>query len=187
MQTTSPTLLARLRGGQDPSAWNRFADLYVPILFSWARRCGETEQDAADLVQEVFVGLMQTLPNFSYDRNRNFRGWMRTLLVNKLRDRIRRRKRLERALEQIAVGDALPDFAEQFWESEYRREIARQALRLMQAEFEPMPWQACWESVAMGRPVDEVARAHGITRNAVYVARCRVLRRLREELDGLIE
>jgi RNA polymerase sigma-70 factor (ECF subfamily) len=176
-----------LRGAHDGAAWDRFVELYTPLLFSWARRCGETEADAADLVQEVFVTLVQTLPTFEYDRSASFRGWIRTLLTNKLRDRIRRRVRLEKALEQRPVEVELPDIAEVFWEAEYQQELARQALRLMQAEFAPATWKACWDTVVKGRSPGEVARELGISENAVYIAKCRVLRRLRQELSGLFE
>jgi RNA polymerase sigma-70 factor (ECF subfamily) len=138
-------------------------------------------------VQEVFVALLQTLPSFDYDRNRNFRAWLRALLVNKLRDRIRRRERLTRAQPHLVLDIELPDFAERFWETEYQRELCSQALRLIQAEFEAATWTACWETIVSGRPADEVARQLGMSRNAVYIAKCRVLRRLRQELDGLAD
>lgn len=161
--------------------------MYTPLLFGWARRSGESDHDAADLVQEVFVTLMQTMPRFEYDEKGNFRRWLRTLLVNKLRDRIRRRRRDDKAYEQVAVVDELPDQAERFFEAEYQRELSRRALSLMQRDFEPATWKACWETVVEGRPADEVARDLGLSRNAVYVARCRVLRKLREDLRGLVE
>jgi RNA polymerase sigma-70 factor (ECF subfamily) len=187
IHTTPPTLLERLRGAHDEAAWQRFVDLYTPLLYRWARRCGENEDDAADLVQEVFVTLVQTLPTFEYDPAGKFRGWLRVLLTNKLRDRLRRQVRLEKALERRPVEVVLPDIAEVFWESEYHQELARQALRLMQAEFEPATWRASWATLVEGRSSTEVARELGITRNAVNIAKCRVLRRLRQELNGLID
>ena len=157
-------------------------------MFFWARRCGETEHDAADLVQEVFVALLRTLPTFQYDHaGGNFRGWLRTLTLNKLRDRKRGEARADKALAQRPVKDELPDAAEAFWETEYRQELARRALRLMQTEFAPATWKACWETVVQGRPPADVACELGISENAVYIAKCRVLRRLREELSGLVD
>jgi RNA polymerase sigma-70 factor (ECF subfamily) len=176
-----------LREARDEGAWVRFVELYTPLLFSWARRCGETEHDAADLVQEVFVALVQTLPTFQYDRGGEFRKWLRTILLNKLRDRKRREARLERALEKRQKALELPDIAEAFWEAEYQQELARQALRFMQAEFAPTTWKACWETVVKGRSSAEVARELGISENAVYIAKFRVLGRLRQELCGLVE
>ena len=161
--------------------------LYTPLLFFWARRCGETEQDAADLVQDVFVSLVRTLPTFHYDRNGQFRSWLRTLTLNKLRDRKRHDARQDKLAANRAIVDELPDIAEVFWEAEYQQTLTRRALQLMQAEFAPATWKACWETVVQDRPAEEVARELGISENAVYIAKCRVLRRLRQELSGLIE
>jgi RNA polymerase sigma-70 factor (ECF subfamily) len=186
MHTTPPTLLERARDTLDGTAWCRLVDLYTPLLFSWARRCGMTEPDAADLVQEVFVVLVQTLPTFEY-RPGKFRGWLRTLLLNKLRDRKRRDGREATALARRLQAAESADVAEQFWEADYQRELACRALRLMQADFAPTTWKACWETVVEGRSPEEVARELGITRNAVCLAKCRVLRRLRQELSGLAD
>ena len=87
MHTTPITLLQRL--GRSPSAetWERFVRLYTPLLFYWARRVGLQEHDAADLVQDVLVVLIQKLPEFQYQPGKSFRGWLRTVLQNKWRDR----------------------------------------------------------------------------------------------------
>jgi RNA polymerase sigma-70 factor (ECF subfamily) len=81
----------------------------------------------------------------------------------------------------------VPDTAQAFWETEYRQMLAARALEIMRAEFEPATWQACWETVVSGRPAAEVASELGLTTNAVYLARSRVLRRLRCELQGLLD
>jgi RNA polymerase sigma-70 factor (ECF subfamily) len=187
IHTTSPTLLEGLRQAGNTTAWSRFVDLYTPILYAWARRCGETEDDAADLVQEVFVALVQFLPTFQSQPGGKFRGWLRTILLNKLRDRKRRETRRDRIEAQRPAEEALPDHAEQFWEAEYQREVAQRALALMQTEFTASTWQACWETVVRGRSPADVACELGLTENAVYLARSRVLRRLRQELRGLVD
>jgi RNA polymerase sigma-70 factor (ECF subfamily) len=180
--------LARLRDAQNDAAWQRLVQLYTPLLFFWARRCGESEHDAADLVQEVFVAILRTLPTFEHDsRDGHFRAWLRTIMLNKLRDRKRQEARSDKALAEHAAEPVLPDDAQTFWETEYHQELARRALRLMQAEFAPTTWRACWETVVQGRPTAEVAVELGISANAVYVAKCRVIRRLRQELIGLVE
>ena len=56
----------------------------------------------------------------------------------------------------------------------------------MQAEFGPTSWQACWSHVVEDKTAAEVARDLGISVNMVYLAKSRVLARLREELGGLI-
>jgi RNA polymerase sigma-70 factor (ECF subfamily) len=81
----------------------------------------------------------------------------------------------------------IPDHVESFSETEYRRRLTRRALEIMQDEFQPATWKACWETVVGGRSAAEVAKDLGLTVNAVYLAKSRVLRRLREELDGLLD
>ncbi len=80
-----------------------------------------------------------------------------------------------------------PGDAEGAWEAEYRELLVARALELMQDEFQPATWKACWEVVVAGRPAAEVAAELGLTIGAVYAAKSRVLRRLRRELDGLLE
>jgi RNA polymerase sigma-70 factor (ECF subfamily) len=83
-------------------------------------------------------------------------------------------------------GVAGPDQAVDIGEAEFQQQVTVRALQLMQAEFQPATWKACWETVVCGRPAAEVARELGISVNAVYLARGRVLRRLREELEGML-
>jgi RNA polymerase sigma-70 factor, ECF subfamily len=188
MDQTPVSLLERLRRPDDQDAWRRFVGLATPFLFDVARRWGLQDADAADLVQDVFAVLAQQMPAFRYDPAHSFRSWLRTVLVNKCRDRWRRLAAAAveppgRPLPDVAV----PDPAEVFADAEYRRALAGRALRLMQAEFPDVTWRACWEQVVNDRPAAEVARALGITVNMAYLARSRVLARLRQELAGLLE
>jgi RNA polymerase sigma-70 factor (ECF subfamily) len=82
---------------------------------------------------------------------------------------------------------AAPDDLEAFWDSEYRRHVVAQALRVMQTDFEPNTWRACWDVVVGGRPPADVARQLGVSVGTVYAAKCRVLARLRQELAGLVD
>jgi RNA polymerase sigma-70 factor (ECF subfamily) len=185
MHTTPLTLLERLRRAPDEAAWRRLVQLYTPLLFSWARRAGESEHDAADLVQDVFTILVKSLPQFQVQPGGGFRAWLRTIMLNKLRERKRREALVRQA--PLTAEPELPDGVEAYWEDEYRRDLTRRALQLMQTDFEPATWKACWEHVAKGRSADDVGRELGISENAVYIARCRVIRRLRQELAGLLD
>ncbi|HEX7378258.1 MAG TPA: sigma-70 family RNA polymerase sigma factor [Pirellulales bacterium] len=189
MHTTSVSLLIRLKRPDADLAWQRFVDLYTPLLFYWARRAGVHPPDDDDLVQDVFALLLRKLPEFEYDPKRSFRGWLRTIVHNQWCDR-QRRKLVAGGVAQAddAELEELPDPGgdEEFWEQEHRQRLVARALEVMQAEFEEPTWRACWECVACGRPACEVAAELGISRNAVYVAKCRVLRRLRQELDGML-
>lgn len=188
MYTTSVSLLDRLRQPNESDAWMRFVRLYTPLLYSWASRIGLQPHDAADLVQDVLIILIQKLPDFSYDPQQSFRGWLRTITRNKCLERLRQCGRLGGSvsdsgfadLEQTSVSDS-------FEEGEYRRYLVGRALELMQTDFEPTTWRACWEYVVSGRPATEVAEELSVTVDVVYSAKSRVLRRLRQELHGLLE
>jgi RNA polymerase sigma-70 factor, ECF subfamily len=183
MQTTSVSLLERLRQPADQLAWTRFVDLYTPLLLQWARRAGLQESDAADLIQDVFQLLLRKLPEFAYDQQKSFRGWLRTVLLNQWRTRLRRRT--EQPLDE--AGAVEPAGEDGLAEEEYRNYLVGRALQIMQRDFQPATWQACWEHVGRGRPAAEVAAELGLTVKAVYLAKARVLRRLRQELDGLCD
>jgi RNA polymerase sigma-70 factor, ECF subfamily len=92
MNTTSLTLLERLKTTDDEEAWSRFVRLYTPLLYYWCRRIGLHEQDAADLVQDVLAHLVRKLPEFKYDSVGSFRNWLRVVTVNKWRERQRKRR-----------------------------------------------------------------------------------------------
>lgn len=188
MHTTPVSLLQRLRQPAAQDAWARFVRLYTPLLYYWARRLGCPDEDAADLVQDVFAVLVEKLPEFSYDPGRSFRSWLRTVTLNKFRDGRRERAARPRPGRDEALGEVpAPDPAAAFEEAEYRDFLVGRALRLMQSDFQPTTWKACWEHGVCGRPAPEVAAELGLSEGAVYVATCRVLRRLREELAGLLD
>jgi RNA polymerase sigma-70 factor, ECF subfamily len=187
MDTTPISLLERVRQQGDREAWQRLVELTTPLLFAWAYRAGLRNHDAADLVQEVLAALVEKLPSFDYDRDRSFRGWLRVVTTNKFLEK--RRKRSPEAVDpdDPCLGEELADPAEPFWEQEYRKALVARALDLMQSHFQPTTWKACWECIVSGRPVAEVAANLGLTTAAVYVAKGRVLRRLRAELAGMWE
>ena len=189
MNTTSVSLLERLRlSGEQQESWQRFVQLYTPLLFHWARKLGVSAEDAADLVQEVLVLLVQKLPEFTYDPAQSFRGWLRRVMQNKWRDfhRLRRVPLAEESAAGLPDADD-HDAAAAFEEAEYQQYVVKQALELMQAEFQPETWKACWEYMIVGKPAEAVAKELGLTVNAVYLAKSRVLSRLREELAGFLD
>jgi RNA polymerase sigma-70 factor (ECF subfamily) len=186
MDSTPVSLLQRLRQPAAEDAWARFVDLYTPMLYTLACRVSLQEPDAADLVQDVLTTLVQELPGFDYNRHQSFRAWLRTILLNKWRNS--RRRRPGSPIQDAAqVADGNGDPALELAEAEYRQHLAGRALELIQAEFQPTTWKACWEYVVCDRPAADVARELGITINAVYLAKSRVLARLRRELEGLLD
>lgn len=187
MTQTPVSLLERLRQPFDAEAWERFVALYAPLIHSWARSLGLQASDAADLVQEVFVTLIKVLPTFAYDRKQSFRRWLRTVTLNCWRDD-RRRGAQRLQAEGVSMNDVVaPDELEARWDAQYREHLICQALRVMRSDFQETTWKACWAVVVEHRPAAAVAAEFGMTVGAVYAAKFRVLDRLRQELDELLD
>jgi RNA polymerase sigma-70 factor (ECF subfamily) len=188
MHSTPVSLLERLRWPQDQEAWERFVHLYTPLLCHWARRLEMQGQDAADLVQDVFTVLVQKLPAFQYDPGKRFRGWLWAVTLNCRRARCRNKGVSVQAGDPAVMRQAITaDAADAFAEEEYHQYLTRRALELMQAEFQATTWKAFWEIVVNERPAAEVAGELGLTENAVYLAKGRVMRSLRRELQGVFD
>ena len=184
MDHAEESLLDRLRRNGVRSDWERFVDLYRPLLEYWARRLLPPE-DALDLVHDVLVVVMQKLPTFTGQGDRSFLSWLRVVMVNRWRDLGRRALVRPCAadpstLDAVADDDVIAEVAA----AEDRRFLIRRALQIMQSDFEPTTWRACWETVAAGRPAAEVAAELGVSVDVVYSAAYRVIRRLRRELVG---
>ena len=186
MDSTSASLLERLSAGDDASAWGRFVELYTPLLMRWCGRLGLCEADAADFTQDVFIVAVQHLPEFRYDPARSFRAWLKTVLMNAWR---KHQRKAARAPAADGNPDLIPDTdpARLVDEAEHRDFLVRRALAVAQADFEPTTWKACWEFVVNDRPAADVAAELGISLNAVFLAKSRVLRHLRTELAGLLD
>ncbi len=186
MPDTPASLLRRLGEPNPQEAWERFVKLYTPVLRAMARRLGLQGEDCDDLIQEVFTILVRKLPEFQYRPDQRFRGFLWTVLLNKLREQ-RRRQVIGAGAGDSALDEvASPDTTNALDEAEYRACLMQRALELMQAEFQPATWKAFQECSA-GRPAGEVAAELGLSVAAVYAAKSRILRRLREELDGLLD
>jgi RNA polymerase sigma-70 factor (ECF subfamily) len=190
---TSPSLLERARA-DDAAAWDRLVALYAPLVLHWCRRCDLQEQDAADVFQEVFQAVATHLGRFRKEKaGDTFRGWLRTITRNKVRDHLRRLGRepggvggtdAQYRMAQLPAAAPAEDSAA---DERAERDLFHRGLELIRAEFEEKTWQAFWRTAVDGQPAADVAAELGLSPGAVRVAKCRVLQRLREELGDLIE
>ena len=189
---TRVTLLARLKDGADAEAWREFVRLYGPVVYSFARRRGLQDADAADLMQEVLRSVARNAGKMEYDPSRGtFRGWLYTVTRNKIYNFLSGQKNRPRgsgdsgAQERLdAIPDKGPD-QDADWELEYQRRLSAKAMDRVQHEFQPNTWKAFWGTAVEGRAAQEVGDELGMTPGAVYVAKSRVLARLREEVQRL--
>lgn len=197
---TSLSLLERLqdRGRPDNESWTRMVDMYSPLIRNWLKRHGLEGQDADDIVQEVLSVVFRRLPDFQRnDRTGSFRAWLRTIAVNCLRDFWKSRRR-RKAGAGLASGsddvqqmlDELADSASalsQLWDREHDRHVTQYLLQLIKPEFSDANWEAFERVAIRGESAKTVAADLDVTLNAIYIARSRILARLREECSGIVD
>ncbi|OWK46389.1 RNA polymerase sigma factor [Fimbriiglobus ruber] len=184
MDTTSASLLMSLRESASPAAWSRFVRTYSPMLYAWARRSGLQEADALDLVQDVFATLVEKLPKFTYDADRGFREWLWVVTRNK---HLERTRRLKLPIDAATNADQVPDRpAVTAEEDDFRRHLLGHLVPSLKGQFQPTTWAAFWASVVEGRPATEVGAELGLSVDAVYKAKARVVARLHTVLSDVI-
>lgn len=186
MDATPASLIIRLADSHDAQSWDRFARLFVPLLLRWARKLCPQDADAEDLVQEVFGLLVRRMPEFRYDEGGSFRAWLWVLLKRTQLNRLAKRKPVP--TEDGFFREQAGDIGEPpLDEAEYQDYLLGRAVTVMKADFQETTWQAFWELTVNERPAAEIAVELGISANAVYLAKSRVLARLRHEMAGLME
>jgi RNA polymerase sigma factor (sigma-70 family) len=190
---TRASLLLRLRDPRDGAAWAEFVQLYAPLVYGYARRQGLQDADAADLSQEVLGAVARAVGRLEYDPRRgSFRNWLFTVVRRKLANRRRNGKNrplgsgdsaTQRLLEQCpapAVGEAV-------WEAEWEQRLFAWACAQARRSVTDATWQAFWRTAVDGQPVKQVAADVGMTPGAVYIARSRVVARLKELVQSVQE
>ncbi len=194
MSETSASFLDRLRSNPDASAWQRLFDLYSPLIRAWLRRHSTLEQDADDLVQEVMTVVFRKLPEFRREpRTGAFRRWLRSITVNCLRAYWRSRRARSTPTgdrEFLETLDQLEDphsDLSRLWDEEHDRHVTRRLLEFIRVNFEPSTWRAFERVTLHGVSADQAARELGMSVNAIYIVRSRVMTLLRQEGAGLID
>ncbi|TWU39911.1 RNA polymerase sigma factor CnrH [Novipirellula aureliae] len=193
---TSASLLHRVQAN-DQTAWSRLVDLYGVMVYRWAVRGGLSHDDAADVMQDVFMAVAGAIRRFDLAAKGKFRAWLWTITRNKINDHFRRNVAREIArggstelnrMSQIPESwtDNLPDNWDENASPINRSEVDslyRRAMQLIEGDFQPQTWRAFYLSVVEQKSTDEVARELNLSPNSVRQAKSRVLRRLRAELD----
>ncbi|HVX09974.1 MAG TPA: sigma-70 family RNA polymerase sigma factor [Pirellulales bacterium] len=193
----SSSLLNRLIE-HDSEAWKRIVRLYYPTVRAWGQRGMLQPEDAADVAQEVFHALARNIGRFRREGGQNsFRGWLYGITQRQLMAHQRRQK-----TEPTATGgsEALQWFADVPEDDSVadgsnsssvvpgeRAELLHRSLKLLREGVAERTWQAFWRAAVEGHAAADIAADLGMSINAVYVAKARLLGRLREEFGGLID
>jgi RNA polymerase sigma-70 factor (ECF subfamily) len=184
---TRLSLLVRLCDARDDGAWSQFVELYAPLVYGFARKHGLQDADAADLTQDVLQAVSAGIRRLDYDPRRGtFRGWLFTVVRNKLRNFLAAQKRPGRGTGDTDAQHRLQDLPAReedrtdWWDQEYERQVFSWAAQQVRGAFQDSTWQAFWQTAVEGKTGPEVARGLGLSVAAVYLAKGRVMTRLKE-------
>jgi RNA polymerase sigma-70 factor (ECF subfamily) len=190
---TPVSLLDRLQQKPAPADWQRLVELYTPLLRDWLARYPALRQETDDLIQEILRCVVAKIPDFRRQRTGSFRRWLQVITANCINLYWRKQRCKPSAiggedgdllLSQLADPDSPLDRS---IDGDHSRYVLRRLVQLIEPEFWPQTWQAFQRHVLDGVPPAAVAEELGISVNAVLIARSRILKRLREEAQGLID
>lgn len=187
---TRISLLIRIRDAGDEPAWREFLEIYEPLVYRLVRRCGLQHADALELTQEALMAVARTIKNWELDPERgSFRGWLTKVTRNLMINYLSRQRRGPQAVgdtnfQALLAQQPDPRSAETAeFDLEYRRRLFRWAVDQVKDEFQTHTWTAFWNTAVLDQSVQHVAAELNMTAGAVYVARSRVMARLRERIE----
>jgi len=187
---TRPSLLMRLRDPQDAESWNTFVSIYGPLILQYARHRGLQHADAADVAQDVLAQVARAIRDFTYQPERGrFRDWLGTVVRHCVHRFLKRQ--IKRPHAAGGTDDTLVDMpavdGDDDWTAAFHARVLHAALERVRPHFEATTWEAFRLAWLEQRSAADTARAVGVPIDAVYVAKSRVLKRLREEVTTLAE
>lgn len=183
--TTRLSLLVRLRDAHDRLAWEQFVGLYAPLVYGFARKKGLQDADAADIAQDVLTSVAQQMRQWEFDPQRGtFRGWLFTIARNRLRNWLASPARRINGSggddhHEALQAEADPMLDEADWDAEYARRVFHWAAAQVREQVSEQTWRAFEFTAINARSGPEVAEELGMTAGAVYLARSRVMARLK--------
>jgi RNA polymerase sigma-70 factor (ECF subfamily) len=192
MTETRKSLLVRAQLGET-SAWKDLTDLYRPLIMGWLNRQGVQACDLEDVSQEVLLTVVKRLPSFEHSGQKGaFRSWLRTIICRRMVDYWRS---LDAGSQGIGGSRAVAALEEVIdpqselnrrWDEEHDRYVVQCLLDMVEDNFEPLTLQAFRRLALEGASGVQVAQELGLSVSAVYLAKSHVLKRIRQEADGLI-
>lgn len=188
---TRASLILRLRQPEDVVAWEEFVEIYQPLIFRLAQSKGLQEADALDLTQDVLAKVANAVNQFNPDPNQgSFRGWISQITRNLVIDFFRKQDRQQRTADDTAIRqliDSIPSEEPtpedtQWFNLERERQVFAWAAEKIRSRFQPKTWEAFWMTAVEQHDVTEVAKQLGISTGAVYIARSRVMAKLKTKI-----
>jgi RNA polymerase sigma-70 factor (ECF subfamily) len=190
---TNTSLLNGLRDPDNDRVWSDFYARYQPMLIAFGKRLGLNEHDAQDAAQDTLMNFASSYREGAYDRDKGrLRTWLFGIAAHKVRDVQRKRGK------QLVVVDnpestrflnKVPDehHMSEIWEAQWAQSVLHQAMEEVRQQVKPQTMQAFELFAVQGLPAEKVAKQLGMTENAVWIAKNRVLTRLRKAQEFLEE
>jgi len=190
---TRPSLLLRLRNPRDSEAWRTFVETYTPLVYAYCRRRGLQASDVADVTQEVMAQVLRSIADFTYQSQRGrFRDWLGTITRTKLARFLSRDARAgkgeggDAGAEELTWQVEAPE-SDTLWTEGFHARVLEVAMKRARPDFQEVTWTIFEHAWVRGQAAPEVARELGVPIESVYLAKSRVLKRLRTEVVTLAE
>lgn len=183
---TRASLILRLPDARDVAAWDEVVAVYGPLVYRLARRRGLQPADADDLVQEVLAAVAQSVEAWLAKSQRGrFRTWLSRIARNMAINFVTRPKHRPLASGGSDAANVLANCVDERerpddFDAEYRRQVFRWAARQVRQTVTERTWQAFWQTMMKDRAIAEVADELGMTTGSIYIARSRIMARLRD-------
>ncbi len=190
---TRPSLLLRLRNPRDSEAWRTFVETYTPLVYAYCRRRGLQASDVADVTQEVMAQVLRSIAEFSYEPQRGrFRDWLGTITRTKLARFLARNARAgkgeggDAGAEDLTLHVEAPE-TDTLWTEGFHARVLEVAMTRARPDFQEATWTIFEHAWVSGQAAPDVAQELGVPIESVYIAKSRVLKRLRTEVVTLAE
>lgn len=188
---TRQSLLLRIRESKDNESWTTFVSVYTPVIHAYALRKGMQDADAADVTQQVMRSVFQAIPDFEYDPSKgSFRGWLFTITRNCIIKAVDKRSRTPTATGDTSFQQSLQmqqatNDEEEAWNRDHELYLFRCAAERVKHEFKESTWEAFWKAAVEALSPEQTANKLGISVGAVYIAKSRVIARIRAEIEKI--
>lgn len=192
---TRQSLLSRLKNSDDTESWKLFFDTYWKLIYNTAVRAGLTETEAQDVVQDTVSSICTKIPNFKYDPKGSFKAWLLRQTCWRIADQFHKRLPVYHSQDRnddstrTPTMDRIPDPTapelEAMWDDQWEKALLDAALYRVKAKVDPKQYQIFDLTMRRNWPIAKVAKDLDITRAEVYLARHRVARLLKKEVQNL--
>ncbi|MDX1929926.1 MAG: sigma-70 family RNA polymerase sigma factor [Pirellulaceae bacterium] len=177
---------------RDDSGWLSFYELYRPFIAKQLATYPKLRDRADDIAHEVMLVVFKELGEWQRGRTGSFRKWLRIVTKYRVHEMLRSNEKFPELLSDAAAlerelsdWDNPASLASQQWDSEHEKRLLNYAMKIVKQDVEPQTWAAFERYALNGESPKSVAESLNCEINSVYLAKTRITRRLKKEVEGL--